>query len=34
VAVRKIDPVTTGLLIGVGVAAGVFLIGLAQLGDQ
>ena len=34
VAVRKIDPVTTGLLVGVGVAAGVFLIGLAQVGDR
>jgi len=34
VAVRKINPVTTGLLVGVGVAAGAFLIALAQLGDQ
>jgi hypothetical protein len=34
VAVRKIDPVTTGLLVGAGVAAGVFLIGLAQVGDR
>jgi hypothetical protein len=34
VAVRKINPVTTGLLVGIGVAAGVFLIELARLGDQ
>ena len=33
VAVRKIDPVTTGLLVGVGVFAGAALIGLAQLED-
>jgi hypothetical protein len=33
VAVRKIDPITTGLLVGAGVAAGVFLIGLAQLDE-
>jgi hypothetical protein len=34
VAVRKINPVTTGLLVGLGVAAVYFVIGLAQLGDQ
>src|SRR5215203_3431729 len=34
VAVRKIDPVTTGLLVGVGAAAGAFLISLAQMGDE
>jgi hypothetical protein len=31
VEVRKIDPITTGLLVGVGVAAGVFVIGLTQI---
>ena len=32
-AVRKIDPITTGLLVGAGVAAGAFLIGLTQLDE-
>ena len=31
VAVRKTDPVTTGLLVGAGVALGFFAIGLSQV---
>ena len=34
VAVRKINPATTGLLVGLGIAAVYFVVALAQLGDQ
>jgi len=34
VAVRKTNPVTTGLLVGAGVALGFFAISLSQLDDR
>jgi hypothetical protein len=34
VAVRTLNPVTTGLVVGLGVAASIVVIGLAQMGDR
>ena len=31
IAVRKIDPVTTGLLVAAGAGVGAFIVGLSQL---
>jgi hypothetical protein len=34
VAIRTLNPVTTGLVVGLGVAAGIVVIGLAQMGER